>query len=1029
MDISLVNQRTTLFFIRFKMKIDQPIQKIFLSLCCCFLFASCRHTATIRYDEDAVPPDQALSTFEVEPGFKIEMIAAEPLVSDPVDMEIDEYGRLYVVEMHGYPIDKNKKGTIVQLSDTDGDGVMDKRTIFLDELILPNGILRWKNGFIVTDAPNVYYIEDTDGDGKADKKEVLLTGFSLSNPHVNVNNPVFALDNWIYLAHFGSIGGRKYEKEFGDKGTEVYFPDQPDSPRLPKNADRKSVRFQLQNHQLEMTASRAQFGQTFDPWGHRILATNYNHAYHEVIDSRYLGRTSALLVSNAIQSISDHGDVSEIFQTTISPDRQLFSGVGVMTSSSGITAYTGGAFPAPFNDSTTFVCESVSNLVHADHLREDGSSFIASRMGRPNKEFLTSTDYWSRPVNMYIGPDGALYVLDYYRKIIEHPEWMSDEAVKDGGLFKGNNMGRIYRVSAVNSEPASWIKGLTLADASTAQLVQYLNHPNSWWRMNAQRLLLDRMDTTAIALLKQLAEDKEAAMGRLHARWTLEGMKQLSSDIITDALKDPVPGNRENAIKLAELHLNDYPGLRDVLIALQNDPNPRVRFQLLCTLGSVDDNRIAEVRKNMLFKDIKDPWIQVAAVSALSLQPESLLAEVIRRFDSNNPAYASLAGRLSEMIAATQPVDKISNLIGKVVDVKSGSTAGWRAPVIEGIANGIKRNDSTVVERLEGDLPVLIRAAFDCPDRTVREAAYHMVTVIGLKDGPLTDYTISRAVAIASDNKNSEEKRAEAFRFIRLKPSEKYVSLIESSAAPESAPFLQKEALKAYDKIKGVQVSQFVLKQWPFMTPEVREVALSTFMEDTARMNLLMGAIEKGEIQKTVIGWGRVSRLMSHEDASIRNRARPIFTRDDDKEVIKSYQTALELKGDTVKGKEVFIQYCIACHQKRDELGIAYGPDMGSVRNWLPKNILANILSPNLSIAAGFDLWELETKSGEKINGLLSSESSSAVTLLVGPGEAKTFNRQDIKTLKALNASAMTEGFAEKISHQEMADLISFLRE
>jgi putative heme-binding domain-containing protein len=135
------------------------------------------------------------------------------------------------------------------------------------------------------------------------------------------------------------------------------------------------------------------------------------------------------------------------------------------------------------------------------------------------------------------------------------------------------------------------------------------------------------------------------------------------------------------------------------------------------------------------------------------------------------------------------------------------------------------------------------------------------------------------------------------------------------------------------------------------------------------------------------------------------------------------------LKGDTAKGKSVFTQYCIACHQKRGELGVHYGPDLGSVRNWLPKDIMANILSPNLSIAAGFDLWELETKSGEKVQGLLSSESSSAVTLLVGPGVPKIYNRQDIKMLKALNASAMTEGFAEKISQQEMADLISFLKE
>ncbi len=1003
--------------------------KAFWVLSCLLTYSACHNSNTIVYNEGAIPPDKALSTFEVEPGFKVEMIASEPLVSDPVDMEIDEYGRLFVVEMHGYPVDKGRRGRIVQLTDTDGDGMMDKRTVFLDSLMFPNGIMRWKSGFIITDAPNVYYVEDSDGDGRADKKEVLLTGFSLSNPHVNVNNPTYGLDNWIYLAHFGAIGGRKYEKEFGDKGTEIYYPDQPDTPRLPKNANGRSVRFQLEGHKLEMTASRAQFGQTFDPWGHHLLANNGNHAYQEVIDNRYLERNPALLVSNATQSISDHGDVSEVFQTTISPDRQLFSGVGVMTSSSGITAYTGGAFPSPFNDSTTFVCESVSNLVHADRLKANGASFIASRAGRPNKEFLTSTDFWSRPVNMYIGPDGALYVLDYYRKIIEHPEWMSDEAVKEGGLYEGNNMGRIYRISAAAAAPAAWIKGLSLGDAATEQLVKYLSSPNSWWRLNAQRLLIDRMDTTAVLLLQEMSEDRQAAMGRLHARWTLEGMHQLTRGVIAGGLKDPVAGNRENAIKLAELHLARYPELINELLTLQNDPDPRVRFQLLCTLGSVDDNRVADARNRMLFNDIKDPWMQIAALSAPSLQPRSLLTEVVRRFNSTDPSFTAMTERLSEMIAATKSIEEIRGLIIDIVEKGTQKALGWEAPVMEGIAVGIKRNDTAVLEGLKAYLPVLVKAGFEHPDKAVRDACYHLITVIGLHKGPLLDTTMNRAVTIASDTTKTEDRRAEALRFVRLYPSEKYIPLLENAAQPGSSPVLQIEALKAFDKIPGAAVSHFVLSQWAFMTPEIREIAMSTFMEDTVRMNLLMGAIEKGDIQKTAVGWTRTMRLMSHGDEKIRNRARLLFTRDDEKEIIKSYQSALQLKGDTAKGRNVFMQYCIACHQKRGELGLHYGPDLGSVRNWLPKDIMANILSPNLSIAAGFDLWELETKSGEKVQGLLSSESSSAVTLLVGPGTSRIYNRQDIKTLKALNASAMTEGFAEKISQQEMADLISFLRE
>ena len=178
----------------------------------------------------AVRPEEALATFELEPGFKIDLVASEPLISDPVDMEIDEYGRMYVVEMHGYPLDKSGTGVIKLLSDSNGDGQMDKSTVFAEGLTLPNSIMRWKKGVLVTDAPDVFYLEDTNGDGKADKKEIMLTGFALSNPQHNLNSPVLAIDNWIYLAHEGAVATQAYKKEFGDTGAIVYYPQFSQSP-------------------------------------------------------------------------------------------------------------------------------------------------------------------------------------------------------------------------------------------------------------------------------------------------------------------------------------------------------------------------------------------------------------------------------------------------------------------------------------------------------------------------------------------------------------------------------------------------------------------------------------------------------------------------------------------------------------------------------------------------------------------------------------------------------------------------------
>ncbi|HEY5444357.1 MAG TPA: PVC-type heme-binding CxxCH protein, partial [Pyrinomonadaceae bacterium] len=418
--------------------------------------------------------------------------------------------------------------------------------------------------------------------------------------------------------------------EFGDEGSEIVFHGQPNTPKLPKDANGRCIRFRPDSNQIEMTSSDCQFGHTFDEWGHRFGCNNSNQGYQEVIADRYFQRNPHLLISDATQSMSDHEDAAEVFPTTTHPDRQIFTNVGVMTSACGLTAYLGDAFPAPYNKNVTFVAEPVSNLVHVDVLKDSGASFTASRILQ-SKEFFSSTDAWSRPVNMYVGPDGALYVLDYYRKVIESPEWMSEDAINAGDLYDGTDKGRIFRITPKDAKPAEWTKGLKLGDASIEELVNNLANPNSWWRMNAQRLLVDRADKNAVHALVEMTSNP-SAMGRLHALWTLEGLGELKQEQIEQALKDSEAGIRENAVQLAELHLNKSPGLSNALLAMRNDPNAKVRFQLLLTLGFIDSPESAEARNQILFADINDPWVQVAALSASSSQTASLLKVVLGKY-------------------------------------------------------------------------------------------------------------------------------------------------------------------------------------------------------------------------------------------------------------------------------------------------------------------------------------------------------------------------------------------------------------
>jgi putative membrane-bound dehydrogenase-like protein len=976
----------------------------------------------------AVEAKNALSTYQVADGFKIEMIASEPLISDPVDMEIDEYGRMYVVEMHGYPLDRSGTGKVILLADSNGDGVMDKRTVFAEGLDLPNSIMRWKKGVLVTDAPNVLYLEDTNGDGQADIKDTVLTGFALSNPQHNVNNPVYGLDNWIYLAHQGSVSTEKYKEEFGDEGSEIIFPSSPGSPGLPKNANGLSVRFRPDQKQIEMTATNDQFGQTFDEWGHWFGCNNSNQGYQEVVANRYFKRNAALPVSDAVQNMSDHLNAPEVFPTTIHPDRQLLSGVGVMTSGSGITAYLGGAFPAPYNQNVTFIAEPVYNLVHVDLLKDSGASFTASRI-LEHKEFLSSTDAWARPVNFYVGPDGALYMLDYYRKVIESPEWMSDEAIAAGGLYDGSDKGRIYRITPTDAKSAEWTKGLKLGDASDDELIEQLSNKNNWWRLNAQRLLVDRNHKKSVPGLIKMAKNTSSELGRLHALWTLEGMGALDPSVIAEALKDPVAGIRENAIRLAEIHLPSAPQLSDVLLTLQNDPNPKVRFQLLLTLGFINTPQSSEARNKLLFEDINDKWVQIAALSAGS-KTAPLLKVVLERFRTDVPAYSSLVQRLTSMIGITGEADDIFQLIQKATAVVDTNNAKSHVAILEGLSRGLKNRKSPLM--IPPNLQKrLIQTFFDNNSSQMRNASYHVLKVQGITEEALKNQSIEKALSIIKDSTQKSDRRADAIDFLSLGDPSSYENILEKLLVPQEQSVVQLAAVRTLNLVKGISVSQYIIQQWPELTPEIRDAAIRIFLGKPDRVNLLLTAMEKEVILPTSVSFGSSVGLMMQSDSTLRRRARAIFTRsqEEGKKVNEKYQQALKLTGDPVKGRAVYARHCTICHQVRGETGIAIGPDLGTVHNWKKEDIMANILDPNLSISAGFDLWNIELNTGESLQGIIKSETPAAITVVNNGKPDRTINRQEIKSLKTANVSAMPSGLEKNIDQQQMADLLSFLRQ
>ncbi len=998
----------------------------------CFAIAACSTTGEHkRKTARGLSPEESLPTFELPEGFQIEQIAAEPLVADPVDMEIDESGRLYVVEMHGYPLDKSGSGAVKLLEDTDGDGKMDKSTVFADNLVLPTGVMRWKQGILVSDPPNILYLEDTDGDGKADKREVMLTGFALANPQHNVNNPSLGIDNWIYLGHEPAATAQVYTDYFSDKGSEVYFPAHPEGPKLPENALGRSVRFNPDKVLLENTSAQTQFGHTFDPYGHRFLVSNAHHIYHEVVGARYLNRNKALLVSNTIESVSDHGNAADVYPITKNPQHQLLTDLGVFTSACGITTYTGGLFPDPYPD-VTFVAEPVSNIVHADVLHDHGATFKASRL-LEKKEFLASTDPWFRPVNMYIGPDGALYVVDYYRQIIEHPEWMADEVAKSDALYNGIDQGRIYRITPVGTPKAAWTSGLKMAEESTAQLVAHLSDSNSWWRRNAQRLLLDRHDRAAIPLLEKLAGQGESPLGRLHALWTLHGLSALSADVLITAFRDKEAGVRENAVRMSEdLFLMDTHADTERVVAgllrLKNDPSEKVRYQLLASLGFVNTPAVVQVRKELLFGNVEDKWMQVAALSAIPSGDDGLLEEILQRYRKGSPQYALLVEQMSGMAGVRGDVRDIKVLIRKAL---AGENAGkeWRGAVLKGLTQSLRRNKELDRDLFLPEREELLTASVRNPDPSLRGSAMDLLRVLKLPEGANTAKIVAEAVSVATNKATDPGRRSEAIRLLSLDDARKHVAIFENLVAPAEPVPVQSAAMSAINSIPDSTVSVFLVEKWPALTPGLREQAIGYSLWPQARIAVLLDAIEKGVVDPSVISWPRQVGLMANGNEELRLKARRLLAggRSSVKESVKAYRDALTLTGSAEKGQVVFKQHCAICHQIAGKNGVSYGPDLATIRNRRPESIMADILNPNLSIADSYDIWNIELKSGETVQGLIATETPSAITIRNYGGVETTISRNDIDALTSMGTSAMTAGFDQLIDKQQMADLLAYL--
>ncbi|MBC7822051.1 MAG: dehydrogenase, partial [Planctomycetaceae bacterium] len=560
-------------------------------------------------------PTDALKTFVVRDGFEMQLLAAEPLVTDPVAMEYDENGRAYVAEMRDYPytdkasdkpfVERTKDeplGRIRLLEDTDGDGRFDKSTIFAEGLSWPTGLALWKGGVYVVATPDLWYLKDTDGDGKADERRKVLTGFRKFNVQAVINNLKWGLDGKIYGA--GSSNGGQIRRG-----------DAPDSKRIAMTT--ADFRFDPRDEagSFEVLSGGARFGNSFDDWGNRFICNIRNPIQHVVLPRHYLARNPHWPARSALHDVAEAGDTIPVFRrsspepwrvmnarrltndATIASPRSESVAAGYMTSACGLTVYRGSAYPPEFYG-TIFLCEVAGNLIHHQILKPKGVTFTSQRSDSQS-EFVASTDNWFRPVNFVNAPDGTLHVLDMYRETIEHPWSIPDDIKAQLDLESGRDRGRIYRLAPVGFKPP---KLPTLGNATTVELVRLLQHSNVWWRETAHRLLFERQDPVAVPELRGTLLCPETQMRQiqnlapdprelcpLHALHLLSSMHALSNTDLLGVLSLWIrtPGLREHAVLLAEPRLAAQPNLLDRVLKTAQDDSARVRLQVAFSLGAV----------------------------------------------------------------------------------------------------------------------------------------------------------------------------------------------------------------------------------------------------------------------------------------------------------------------------------------------------------------------------------------------------------------------------------------------------------
>jgi putative membrane-bound dehydrogenase-like protein len=948
----------------------------------------------------ALPPGEALKSIHVADGCRVELAAAEPLVIDPVAIDWDVSGRMWVVEMADYPLGMDGKlkpgGRIRVLEDSDGDGRYDKSTLFAEGINFPTGLITWRDGVIVTAAPDILFLQDTDGDGKADVRRVLYSGFPEGNQQLRVNSLRWGLDNWIYCAsgaHHGGYGtGTKIKSALTGEAVAL---------------GSRDCRIRPDSGLIDPESGPTQFGRNRDDWGRWFGTQNSWPLWHYVLPDHYLRRNPHIAAPAALQQIVTPKN-PEVFPASKQEKRyHSFTEAGRFTSGCAGMIYRDDLL-FPRGEIHAFTCEPFHNLVQHNVLTDDGVSFAAHRAPGEKIDFFASEDRWCRPVMTRTGPDGALWVVDMYRYMIEHPDWLPAEGKADllPHYREGDDKGRIYRVLPTGGAPR---KPVRLDKLDIGRLVAALDSTNEWQRDKAQQLLLWRADKSAVPHLEKLARGSQNPLARLHALCALDGLDALKPELVQHALADSHSGVRENALRLAETRAT--PGVVAAAVKLADDPNPKVRLQLAFTLGEFKDPAAGTALGRLAVASQGDKFLSAAVMS--SALPHTL-ALVDATLQTGGEAQSELSGQLLTLALANNERAAIARLLAPTLTPTNGHFTAKQMTAFAQFLDVLAKRKISLASLQQPE-------SEDSLSRQLAGAEALFADAIGLArtegGGAQAGSDWNARVAAASLVTRDPRHRADAVR------------MLAGWLTPQMPADVQRTAIHALAASADDSAPAAFANGWPGFGPETRLAVLDEWMSREPWAFDLLQRIERGEIGAQSVDASRRSRLERHISARVKKLAGKVFTTASAPtraKVIEDFRPALALKGDATRGAAVHAKLCATCHRV-GTVGNDIGSDLRSVASHPSEKLLVSIIDPSAIVEPGYAAYSCTLKNGQELYGLLAAETANSLTFKLADSTTKVVLRTDIATLRSSNLSLMPEGLEAAMTKQDLADLIEFL--